>query len=68
MEIAGLSPEIADRLRRVRRVILREVPDPQQKMRHGVAAIMLGGRYDLVSRVAAAIVASRNPTTEEGRR
>lgn len=45
--IAGFPAEVADRLRRVRAAILSEVPDPQEKMRYGIAAVMLGDRYAL---------------------
>ena len=45
--IAGFPPEVAERLRRIRQVILAEVPAPEEKMRYGIAAVMLGGRYAL---------------------
>lgn len=45
--ITGFPPEVADRLREIRRAIAAEVPDPEEKMRYGVAAVMLGGRYAL---------------------
>jgi uncharacterized protein YdhG (YjbR/CyaY superfamily) len=45
--IAGFPPEVADRLRRIREVILAEVASPEEKMRYGIAAVMLGGRYAL---------------------
>jgi uncharacterized protein YdhG (YjbR/CyaY superfamily) len=45
--IAGFPPDVAERLRRIRDVILAEVPDPEEKMRYGIAAVMLGGRYAL---------------------
>ena len=45
--IAGFPPEVAARLRRIREVILAEVPSPEEKMRYGIAAVMLGGRYAL---------------------
>lgn len=51
--IAGFPPEVADRLQQIRSVIVAAVreahPDspPEQKMRYGIAAIMLGGRYAL---------------------
>jgi uncharacterized protein YdhG (YjbR/CyaY superfamily) len=45
--IAGFPPEVAERLRRIREVILAEVPSREEKMRYGIAAVMLGGRYAL---------------------
>jgi uncharacterized protein YdhG (YjbR/CyaY superfamily) len=50
--IAGFPPEVADRLRRVREVIVTAVAShsgapPEEKMRYGIAAVMLGGRYAL---------------------
>ncbi|NTW41991.1 MAG: DUF1801 domain-containing protein [Cellulomonadaceae bacterium] len=45
--IAGFPPEVADRLREIRRAILTEVPLPEEKMRYGIGAVMLGGRYAL---------------------
>jgi uncharacterized protein YdhG (YjbR/CyaY superfamily) len=43
--IATFSPDIAERLQQVRAAILAEVPQPQERMRYGIAAVMLGGRY-----------------------
>ena len=45
--IAGFPPEVASRLQRIREVVLAEVPAPEEKMRYGIAAVMLGGRYAL---------------------
>ena len=50
--IAGFPPEVAERLRRVRHEIVSAVADatgqaPEEKMRYGIAAVMLGGRYAL---------------------
>lgn len=43
--IAGFPPEIAERLQRVRAAIRAEVPEGEERMRYGIAAVMLGGRY-----------------------
>jgi len=48
--IAGFPPEIAERLRRVRAEIVDAVAAasgvaPEEKIRYGIAAVMLGGRY-----------------------
>jgi uncharacterized protein YdhG (YjbR/CyaY superfamily) len=45
--IAGFPPEVAERLQRIREVIVAEVPHPDEKFRYGIAAFMLGGRYAL---------------------
>lgn len=45
--IAGFPPEVAERLQRIREVILAEVSHPEEKVRYGIAAVMLGGRYAL---------------------
>ena len=45
--IAGFPPEVSERLQRIREVILAEVPTPEEKVRYGIAAVMLGGRYAL---------------------
>jgi uncharacterized protein YdhG (YjbR/CyaY superfamily) len=45
--IAGFPPDVAARLRTIREVIVTNVPDPDEKMRYGIAAVMLGGRYAL---------------------
>ncbi|MFC9918647.1 iron chaperone [Agromyces binzhouensis] len=46
--IASFPDEVAGRLRLVRAAIIAEVPPPaEEKMRYGIAAVMLGGRYAL---------------------
>lgn len=45
--IAGFSPEVQDILRQVRAAITAEVPRPTEKIRYGMPAVMLGGRYAL---------------------
>ncbi|WP_400995115.1 iron chaperone [Agromyces sp. GXQ0307] len=45
--IAAFPDDVADRLRRVRAAIVAEVPEPEEKVRYGIAAVMLGGRYAL---------------------
>lgn len=45
--IAGFPPDVADRLERVRQALRAEVPEPEEKVRYGLAAVMLGGRYAL---------------------
>jgi uncharacterized protein YdhG (YjbR/CyaY superfamily) len=45
--IAGFPPDVAVRLQRIREIILAAVPNPEEKMRYGIAAVMLGGRYAL---------------------
>lgn len=45
--IAAFPPEVAERLRAVRTAIRAEVPDAEERMRYGIAAFMLGGRYAL---------------------
>jgi uncharacterized protein YdhG (YjbR/CyaY superfamily) len=50
--IAGFPPDVADRLSRIRSIILEAVrrqtgAEPEEKMRYGIAAVMLGGRYAL---------------------
>lgn len=50
--IAGFPPDVAERLIRVRAEIVDAVTAasgtaPEQKMRYGIAAVMLGGRYAL---------------------
>lgn len=45
--IATFPPEVATRLQRVRAAIHAEVPDGEERMRYGIAAVMLGGRYAL---------------------
>lgn len=48
--IAGFPPEVAERLRRIRLEIVDAVrattgTPPEEKIRYGIAAVMLGGRY-----------------------
>ncbi|WP_092915719.1 iron chaperone [Agrococcus baldri] len=50
--IAGFPPDVAERLLQVRAAILAGVPTPEgqvpeERMRYGIAAVMLGGRYAL---------------------
>jgi uncharacterized protein YdhG (YjbR/CyaY superfamily) len=60
--IAGFPPEVAERLQRIREIIVAEVgtpaagqgsgaeppkAPPEEKVRYGIAAVMLGGRYAL---------------------
>ncbi|MET0734451.1 MAG: DUF1801 domain-containing protein [Microbacterium sp.] len=45
--IAGFPPEVAERLQRIRETIEAEVPDPEERIRYGMPAVMLGGRYAL---------------------
>lgn len=45
--IAGFPPEVAERLQRIRETIEAEVPEPEERIRYGIAAVMLGGRYAL---------------------
>ncbi|HKP07344.1 MAG TPA: DUF1801 domain-containing protein [Microbacterium sp.] len=50
--IAGFPPEVAERLTRVRTEIVDAVTAasgaaPEEKVRYGIAAVMLGGRYAL---------------------
>ena len=52
--IAGFAPEVAERLQRIREIIVASVEDaapgaapPEEKIRYGIAAVMLGGRYAL---------------------
>jgi len=45
--IAGFPPDVADRLSRVRQMIRENVPDPTEKIRYGMPAVMLGDRYAL---------------------
>ncbi|WP_127475253.1 iron chaperone [Microbacterium sulfonylureivorans] len=50
--IAGFPPEVAQRLNRVRGEIVDAVATasgarPEEKVRYGIAAVMLGGRYAL---------------------
>jgi len=50
--IAGFPPDVAARLTRIRVEIVDAVTSasaaaPEEKMRYGIAAVMLGGRYAL---------------------
>ena len=50
--IAGFPPEVAERLRRIREVIVAAVASdsgelPEERIRYGMPAVMLGGRYAL---------------------
>ncbi|MCH6229499.1 hypothetical protein MK786_01950 [Microbacterium sp. CFH 31415] len=50
--IAGFPPEVAERLQRIRTLIVDAVAAesgsaPEEKVRYGIAAVMLGGRYAL---------------------
>ncbi|PFG17095.1 uncharacterized protein YdhG (YjbR/CyaY superfamily) [Propionicimonas paludicola] len=50
--IAGFPPEVRDRLERVRAEIVAGVRgadggQPEEKMRYGIAAVILGGRHAL---------------------
>ena len=45
--IAGFPPEVAERLQRIREIIVAEVPEAEEKVRYSIAAVMLGGRYAL---------------------
>jgi uncharacterized protein YdhG (YjbR/CyaY superfamily) len=50
--IAGFPPDVSERLSRVRAEIVEAVASesgeqPEEKMRYGIAAVMLGGRYAL---------------------
>ena len=50
--ISGFPPEVAERLQRIREVIVSAVAagsdaEPEERIRYGIAAVMLGGRYAL---------------------
>ena len=49
--IAGFPPEVAERMQRIREIILTRVgeavAEPEEKIRYNIAAVMLGGRYAL---------------------
>lgn len=45
--LAGFRAEQREILERVRRAIRSRVPDPVEKIRYGMPAIMIGGRYAL---------------------
>lgn len=43
--IAGFEPEVRGILEAVRATLLRAVPGAEEKVRYGMPAVMLGGRY-----------------------
>lgn len=43
--LAAFPPERRERLEEVRRLILAAVPDAEERIRYGMPAVMLGGRY-----------------------
>jgi uncharacterized protein YdhG (YjbR/CyaY superfamily) len=43
--IAGFEPDVQEILQHVRLAIHRGVPGAEEKIRYGMAAVMLGGRY-----------------------
>jgi len=43
--VASFPPEVRDVLERVRAAIHAGVPGADEKVRYGIAAVMLGGRY-----------------------
>ena len=45
--LATFPDDVRDVLERVRAAIHAAVPDGEEKMRYGIAAVMLGGRYAL---------------------
>ncbi|WP_457098748.1 iron chaperone [Microbacterium sp. P5_E9] len=50
--ISGFPPEVAGRLQRIREIIVSAVAagsdaEPEERIRYGIAAVMLGGRYAL---------------------
>ena len=45
--IDGFPDDVRDILRRVRAAILGQVPGAQEKIRYGMPAVMLGGRYGI---------------------
>jgi uncharacterized protein YdhG (YjbR/CyaY superfamily) len=50
--IAGFPPEVGERLRRIREVIIAAVASdsdeaPEERIRYGMPAVMFGGRYAL---------------------
>ncbi|MCB0891529.1 MAG: hypothetical protein R2703_05195 [Micropruina glycogenica] len=45
--IAGFEAPVRERLLRVRELLLAAMPQGEQKMRYGIAAIMVDGRYGL---------------------
>lgn len=45
--VAQFPPEVETRLRQLRAVIVDRLPEAQQKIRYGMPAVMLDGRYGL---------------------
>ena len=45
--LAGFPDEVRDRLIRVRAILLEAMPGGEEKVRYGIPAVMLGGRYGL---------------------
>ncbi|MET0974232.1 MAG: DUF1801 domain-containing protein [Leifsonia sp.] len=45
--IASYPSDVQDILRRVRATILGVIPDGEERVRYGIPAVMLGGRYAL---------------------
>lgn len=45
--IAAQPADVAERLRRIRETIESEIPAPEERIRYGMPAVMLGGRYAL---------------------
>jgi len=43
--IAGFPPDVQSILQQVRQAIHSAVPEPVEKIRYGMPAVMLGGRY-----------------------
>lgn len=45
--VAGFPPEVQVILTQVRAALRRSLPDAEERIRYGMAAFMLGGRYGL---------------------
>ena len=43
--IAGFPPDVQQILEQVRQAVSSQVPNPEEKIRYGMPAIMLGGSY-----------------------
>jgi uncharacterized protein YdhG (YjbR/CyaY superfamily) len=43
--LAGFPDDVSARLRTVRALVLAEVPGGEERIRYGMPAVMLGGRY-----------------------
>ncbi len=43
--LAGFDPEVREKLQRVRAAIHASVPNGEEKMRYGMPAVLLAGRY-----------------------